>query len=455
MLQPFWLLKAALERGGSISLDPWTLTDPEQHLLPDRVDHNRLGFAAHLKFFELEGRFPESPRDIPAAALNALATQLQIPSTTLARYDWRGRTRKHHRAQIRAWFGFCPFTSTDGHALKAWLHQEVLPLASPLQALEDTGRDWCRDHHLEPPTTGRLARLIRSVVQTYEHAFFDATSRRLAPVTRQRLDALLQPAGTEEASDTADRDGDPLVPTPFATLKTDPGPVGLASLLNELAKLHRLTALALPPDLFADVLPKRLQVYCARAATEPPREMRRHPAPVRYTLLAAFCWQRRRNIIDGLVDLLVLVIHRIGMRAERKVVQELLRDLQRVDGKTTLLYKLAEAALEQPEGIVKDVLFPVVGEPTLNALVKEYHAQGPVYRRDVYTSLRCSYSHHYRRMLPLILEALGFRSNNVAHRPVVDALAWLNTHRDSRKQFISCLEVPIDGVWSAPSSKSS
>ena len=85
---------------------------------------------------------------------------------------------------------------------------------------------------------------------------------------------------------------------PLAILKTDPGPVGLASLLNELAKLRRLTALALP-DLFADVPSKRVQVYCARAATEPPREMRRHPAPVRYTFLAAFCWQRRRTSSMG------------------------------------------------------------------------------------------------------------------------------------------------------------
>jgi TnpA family transposase len=294
----------------------WVLTDTERQLLPDRVDHNRLGFAVHLKFFELEGRFPESPRNIPAAALNALATQLQIPSTTWARYDWHGRARKHHRAQIRAWFGFRPFTSTDGQALKTWLHQEVLPWTSPLQPLEDTGRDWCRDQHLEPPTAGRLMRLVRSAVQTYEHAFFDMIARRLTPATQQRLDVWLQPVGAEEAPDTAAMDDETPVPTPFATLKTDPGPVGLASLLNELAKLRRLTALALPPDLFADVPSKRLQVYCARAATEPPREMRRHPAPVRYTFLAAFCWQRRQDIIDGLVDLLVLVIHRIGVRAD-------------------------------------------------------------------------------------------------------------------------------------------
>ena len=82
----------------------------------------------------------------------------------------------------------------------------------------------------------------------------------------------------------------------------------------------------------------------------------------------------------------------------------------------------------------------------MNALVREYHTRGPVYRRFVHTRLRRSYSHHYRRMLPLILEGLTFRSNNAAHRPVIDALAWLNTHRDSRKPFVSCLEVPMDGV---------
>ena len=75
-------------------------------------------------------------------------------------------------------------------------------------------------------------------------------------------------------------------------------------------------------------------------------------------------------------------MHRIGVRAERKVVQELLRDLQRVDGKTTLLYKLAEAAVEQPEGMVKDVLFPVVSEPTLNALVREYFTHNKVKMLD-------------------------------------------------------------------------
>jgi hypothetical protein len=111
---------------------------------------------------------------------------------------------------------------------------------------------------------------------------------------------------------------------------------------------------------------------------------------MRSTLLAAFCWQRRQERIDGLVDLLILVIHRISVRAERKVVKEPVQDLERVDGKPTLLDNLAEATLAQPNGIVKDVVFPVVGEPTLHALVKEYRTHGPLYRHHVHTSFRRS-----------------------------------------------------------------
>jgi hypothetical protein len=217
-------------------------------------------------------------------------------------------------------------------------------------------------------------------------------------------------------------------------------------ILKELVKLEQLTVLDLPADLFAGVSPKFIHSYCLRAATEPPREMRLHPAPIRYTLLAAFCWQRRQEVIDGLVELLIRIVHRIGVRAEKKIVKELLSDFQRIHGKTTLLFKIAEVALDNPEGTIKDVLYPIVSEKTLEALVKEYRSQGPAYRQHVHTLIRSSYSHHYRRMLPLILEALTFRSNNSAHQPVIDALAWLQAHREDRYQFVGCGEVPVDGV---------
>jgi TnpA family transposase len=140
------------------------------------------------------------------------------------------------------------------------------------------------------------------------------------------------------------------------------------------------------------------------------------------------------------------VVHRIGVRAERKVVKILLQDFRKVHGKTALLYRLAEAATEQPDGVVREVLFPVVGEKTLFELVREYRATGPAFQQQVHTVLRSSYGNHYRRMLPLLLDALAFRSNNIQHRPVIDALEVLRDLRDSKRAYLAIDEVPMDGV---------
>jgi hypothetical protein len=63
--------------------------------------------------------------------------------------------------------------------------------------------------------------------------------------------------------------------------------------------------------------------------------------------------------------------------------------------------------------------------------------------------LRASYSGHYRRMLPRLLEALEFRSNNAAHQPVVDALALLARYagRPGAQRFYDRAErVPLERV---------
>ncbi|MFX7926545.1 hypothetical protein ABTK22_19570, partial [Acinetobacter baumannii] len=82
-----------------------------------------------------------------------------------------------------------------------------------------------------------------------------------------------------------------------------------------------------------------VQALHQRAATEPPNELRQRVESVRYTLVAAFCWQRRREIIDGLIELLLQIVHRIGVRAESKVEKELLADFRQVRGKTGLLFR--------------------------------------------------------------------------------------------------------------------
>ena len=423
----------------------WSFSSDELTLIPHRDASSRLGVAASLKFFQLEGFFPSSVKDIPAVAMDHMAKLLDVDPQAIADYDWRGRTGARYRGRLRTALGIRPATAEDFKAVEEWLRQDVVPWDHDARHLQDAMHAWYRSRLIEPPTEGRIARLVRSAVRTHETAICDGIAAKLLPSTRQALDALID---SSLASDNQDADeGSDWRSTPFSALKTDPGRVSLQSVLRELEKLCQIETLELPDHLFAAIQPKILRQYRLRAAVEPPREVRRHPEPIRYTTLAAFCWQRRQEIIDGLVDLLIQIVHRISVRAEKKVVDELLGDLQKVRGKTTLLFKMAEAALEQPEGVVREVLYPVVSEQTLSDLVKEYRSNGPTYRRHVYTILRASYSGHYRRMLPPLLDALDFRANTATHRPIITALALIKANRDSRKQhFPVDGTVPIDGV---------
>jgi hypothetical protein len=196
---------------------------------------------------------------------------------------------------------------------------------------------------------------------------------------RGRLNALL---GSAEADRAAEVPGS--VSAVLLTLRGDPGRPSLASVQEELAKLELIRNLDLPADLFDHASSRDLERCRRRVSVEAPHELRRHPAALRLSWLAAFAFLRARTLTDDLVDLLIETIHRIGARAERKVEREPLEDIKRVSGKHNLLFEVADASLTHPDGIVREVVFPVVGEQTLRDLVREWQATGRL------TARRCA-----------------------------------------------------------------
>jgi hypothetical protein len=219
--------------------------------------------------------------------------------------------------------------------------------------------------------------LIRSALRQFEDNLFDQVTARLPGKAKLALDALLH---TDQSEDEYRR-------SDVAELKIDGGKLGVKSILQETERLSQLRQVELPDDLFADLTPTIIEKYAQRVMAEAPRELRRHPSTVRYTLLACFCWQQRRQVTDSLVQLLIQIIHRMNTRAETKVKKTFIEDVVRVSGKQHLLYKLAQAALTDPEGSVRDVIFSVVGEETLHRVVKEFQVSGD-YDEQVYRTLR-------------------------------------------------------------------
>ncbi|MFD4975316.1 Tn3 family transposase [Streptomyces sp. NPDC058424] len=216
----------------------------------------------------------------------------------------------------------------------------------------------------------------------------------------------------------------------LALVKSLPGNVSLESMLREIRKLRAIRAVSFPPGLFADTAPKVLAGWRQQAVVESPSHLRRRSPQSRLTLLCALLVEREREVTDTLVDLLIATVHRIGARAEKKVTDQLVTAFKKVTGKENILFQIAEASLTRPDEEVRQVVFPAVrgGEQTLRELVHEFKTKGPVYRRTVQTTLRASYTNHYRRGMIALLEVLEFRSGNTAHQPVIDALALIKRY---------------------------
>ncbi|MGE5532679.1 MAG: Tn3 family transposase, partial [Bacteroidota bacterium] len=304
----------------------------------------------------------------------------------------------------------------------------------------------CRELAIEPPTADRVERIARTALRAHEDRFHAGVYERLSSATCERLDALLRPDRADGDDPTQD-DAAGNAPAVLLKLRGSPGRPSLASLQDELAKLELIRQIALPADLFDRASPRDLERCRRRVSVEVPRDLRRHPDAARITWLAAFVHLRARGLTDDLIDLLIETIHQIGARAERKVERELLDDLKRVTGKQNLLFELADATLAQPDGVVRDVVYPVVGEQTLRDLVKEWKATGPTYRVTLRTVIRNSYRGHYRRMVPKLLDALEFRSNNDRYRPVMQALELVKRFADTKvRTFPPNEAVPLDGV---------
>jgi len=415
----------------------FTLSSQDKSWLSGHRAGVQLGRAVLLVCLQSEGRFPNQAEVVPAPVVEYLAQQLGLPASDFEQYDGSGRRGQLDREEIRARLGFRIIEREDYAELARGLSANpVLHETHEMGHLRNALLAHLRRQRVEPPSARQLDRLIRTGLHEFEGVLFQNMSEQLPAKAKLALDTLLY---TEDSVDEYRR-------SEIAELKMDAGKLGLKSIMQEAERLARLQQVELPEEVFAALRPTLIEKYAQRVMAEPPRELRRHSSAVRYSLLACFCWQRRRQVTDNLVRLLIQIIHRMNTRAETKVKKAFIEDVVRVTGKQHLLYKLAQAALTNPEGSVRGVIFSVVSEETLRRLVKEFKASGD-YDEQVYRTLRGSYSQHYRRMIPEILRVLTFRSNNRVYQPVVAALELIERYASSRQITYPEQEiVPIRGV---------
>lgn len=426
----------------------FTLLPSEVTFLGKNEPHNHLGKALLLKFFQWAGRFPEDSDEFPVAAIDYVAHQLNVSPESIKTYKWQGRSIKDHRAEIRGVLGFRRASIADQEALRAWLMEKVLPQEYRSAYLTQQAYGHLRQLHLEPPTKGRMDRLIASALYQYEQAFFRRTEDRLSEKVKTTLQQLVyKKEDLTEQVDLSEPGEDDPAQYPLNDLKSGAGEAKVKNIKKVADRLKLLQQINLPSDLFVGMPLRFLRQYQQQAAVESISHLQRRENEAQtYTLLAAFCWVRQREITDQLVELFIQTLNDIRLKAKQHVERQLLTEFIRVDGKQQLLYRLAEVMWENPDGIIRETLYPVVGKERLRSLVHEAKHQG-TYHHSIQTRINGSYTHHYRQMLPPLLEVLTFRSNNEQYQPLIKALDVVAAYLQEEDAFYPLEEkVPLEDV---------
>ena len=426
----------------TITEEDWIITPEDLTHVMKKSRDNRLIFALMLLFIRIHGRLPADPSEFHPKTIDLVAHQISgIPITQSNFFEGAIRTWWRHCKEIRQITGFREANNADAEMLTQWLKENAVIVNHNPNQLFFQLEERCRQLQIELPSVTRLDTMVRTVTFTRDEDLYSKTYAQLKQAVRDQLDFLLQP----DLRDVAAQNNE-IIPAILMRLRSDPGPASLDSGQKELYKLKMIRRVQLPSNLFVDVSEYELERYQQHVMVEAPYELRRHSPATRLTWLAAFVYLRGRTITDNLVDLLIDTIYSIEARAERRADRKLTKSWKHVPNKEAILYKMCSIAIGSPKVTIEDAFYPVIGLKTLENIVREL---GVVNNHDgvVREGIRNSYKSHYRQVIPLILQALEFRSNNKLYHPIIQALELIKKYADSKiHTFPANEEVPIDGV---------
>ncbi|NJO53129.1 MAG: DUF4158 domain-containing protein [Leptolyngbyaceae cyanobacterium RM2_2_4] len=386
----------------------------------------------------MEGRFPDNKSEIPRKCAAFVAEQIDIPVSAFLKffdYSTDNKTVKNQRAQIRSYTGFRECTVADSDKMTKWLRNNILHQGSTEEQVRAATYQRFMELQIEPPERTRIDRLVKSAITSHDKLVLEKIMDNIPPASIPWLDELLinkedEPPGHEALN--------------MSDLREEPGKANVKNLIREMDKLDCLRQIRLPKNILAGLSPGMLSIYKQRVATEPLRELRRHPDRIKYPLLAIYCRLRTEDVTDNLIQMLFQITHGVDKHAENRVIKNYVADIRRVRGKPELLFRIAQAAVDNPDGTVRDVIFPVVGEQTLKDLIDEFKASGSYFTQQVLSKAASSHKHHYKRIFPEVLRVLDFQSKAPALKPLMKALKILTTKDQLDDKDLS--KLPIEGV---------
>ena len=408
----------------------FTLDSEELELVQsNNPEKNRLAFAVMLKFFQTNGRYPIKKDTIDPMIISSLATQLKISSVLFEPIYLGTRVSERFRKKIRGFLGYRIAKLSDAETLIIWLIDQSQNGLYTMPQYREKAHDFFKENKLEPFTTERVDRYIRSAIHRFEKQFFSDIIKQLSPKSVKLVNDLLCNDTKTNVSTKENTSDDEIT---LRRLKSDVAGVKLKHVAFEIKKLNFIRSIPIPSSLFDNTPRKLVKKYYQRIMAASPSNVLEFVPDARATSMACFVYIRSQLLTDDVADLFIKLIHNMKSSAEVHVNKKIISEVKKVNGKFDILYLIAEAALENPKGVIEDEIYPIVNQETLKKLVIELKNKGNRwYQNQVNLKVHSLYSHAHRKNLLQLLNVFTFKTNNSEGRDLLDAIAFIKKNQES------------------------
>ena len=418
----------------------FTLNTAERKILSNRTNVNKLGLAILMKYFQYEHRFPNKRKEIPILLIKYIAEQLNISAEEFKNYNIQTNKReiKRQRAIIRQFYNIRKWDKRYFHQVYEFIIKLVLPDKIEIEDIRNAILKFLYDKSIEPPRQKPLMRIIKSILNLWEHDFFEKIYNELSSKTKKQLDNLLKFSNSEEDIN-------------ISNLRHNSGTVSAASFKFEAAKLQILRGIPLTEviPIFEEIPKHILNKYKNRILTESIREIKRHPARIKYAFLSIFVYIRRIETLDYLIDLLLEIIQRIKRNGNKNAEIDIRKEGIRIKSPRETLYNILVEYRREPHRYMDHVFSSIVSEEAIDNTIEEFKLEGVSFKdREKVNMLKSFY--HYRQIVPILFDLIAFNSNNLNFKPVIEAIELIKKYsRQKIHNYPDTEEVTINELVSS------
>ena len=418
----------------------WTLSQDEIKAINKK--NNKLVYAFKMKHFDIYGFMLTASNVIPSVVMHFIKGQINTLEEDCSNYEWNNITSRQHNIEIREYYGFKKFNTSDYQRISDYLCKNVIIQGvSKGEALNNIFA-YLYKEKIEPPSKKELRKYINSVYIEYEHTLFKSIVKTLTVQNKQQLNNIieLQPDSS----------------TILTFLKSNVGKISTPTIKEEVKKLEYIKATGIFAKNLMETIPKKiLKKYHDKLSILKISDLVRirKANPLQYCgILACFCLYKGAKLLDILIEIFIRRFHKIEQKSKANAKQELWDNQEQND---TLFDSLVDISINKPDGIIKEDIYPQVGglekleQAKLSKESKETTRQHLEYKH-----LSKLYIHHHRTNIFLMLRHLDMQSNH--NNNTLDSILYIiDKLEDENHQALyypSETQMPMEGIVSATES---